>query len=162
MKSALVVLYSLSGQTRRLGAQIAQRLDCPMVELDELRPRRGVIGYLRCGFDTLFARLPQIAPVERNLREYSMVVIGTPVWMGHVSSPVRRFLMRHRDAIGTLAAFCTMGGSDPARVFADIASAGGQPLVATLAVSRHELGSAQHAAQLERFMAALGARREPR
>ncbi|MGH8699606.1 MAG: flavodoxin family protein [Burkholderiales bacterium] len=160
MKPAIVVVFSLTGHTRRVGADIAQRLGCPIVEITEPRSRRGALAYLRSGFEALSGRLPQIQPIDQNLRNFSLIVIGTPVWVGHVSSPVRSFLSLHRSEIGALAAFCTMGGRDPGSTLADIASVTGKPTVATLATSEHELGSPQHAARLDAFMAAIGVPRE--
>ncbi|MGQ0577957.1 MAG: flavodoxin family protein [Betaproteobacteria bacterium] len=160
MKSAIVVVFSLSGNTRRVGAEIAQRIGCPIVEIAEARSRRGALGYLCSGFEALSGRLPQIQPVDQNLGSFSVIVIGTPVWVGHVSSPVRSFVSRHRSEIGALAAFCTMGGRDPGNTFADIASVAGKALVTTLAASEHELGSPQHAARLGEFIAAIGVLRE--
>ncbi len=155
MKPAIVVVYSLTGHTRGVGGEIAQRLGCPMVEITEARSRRGAIAYLRSCFEAVSGRLPQIGRIDRNLRDFPLLVVGTPVWVGHVSSPVRSFLARHRGEIGTLAAFCTMGGRDPANTFGDIASVSGKPLIATMATSQNELGSPQHVAKLDRFVAAL-------
>ena len=160
MKPAIVVVFSLTGHTRQVGAEIARRLHCPLVEITEPRPRLGGLAYLRSAFEALFGRVPEIRQIGQNLRDFSLLVIGTPVWAGHVCSPVRSFLVRHRDQIGTLAAFCTMGGRDPVNAFIDIASITGKPLAATLAISERELGAPGTAARLEDFVAATGARRE--
>lgn len=160
MKPAIVVVFSLTGHTRRVGAEIAQRLGCPIVEITEPRSRRGALAYLRSGIEALSGRLPQIQPVDQNLRDFSLIVIGTPVWAGHVSSPVRSFLNRYRSEIGVLAAFCTMGGREPGNTFTDIASVAGKPTIATLAASEHALGSPQHTARLDAFIAAIGVLRE--
>lgn len=155
MKPAIVIVFSLGGHTRRMGAQIAERLGCPMLEIGEPRPRRGALVWLRCGFEALFGSLPTIEPIDRDLREFSLVIVGTPVWVGHVSSPMRSFLARHRGEIRSLAAFCTMGGHDPANTFADIASTCGRTPLATLAISERELEPPQYAARLDTFLAAL-------
>ena len=160
MNPAIVVVFSLTGHTRRVGDEIAQRLGCTIVEITEPRPRRGSLAYLRSGFEALFGRLPRIKPIDQNLRDFSLLVIGTPVWVGHMSSPVRSFLSTHRGDIADLAAFCTMGGRDPAKTFTDVAAVAGRLPVATLATSEHELGSPQHAAGLDGFIATIRAQRE--
>jgi flavodoxin len=156
----VVVVYSLTGHTRGIGAEIAQRLDCPIVEITEPRPRRGGFAFLRCAFEALFARLPEIARIDRDLRDFSLLVIGTPVWAGHVASPVRSFLVRHRGEMRSVAAFCTMGGGNPAGTFTDIASACGKTPVATLAISEHELRASRYSPRLDAFVAGISARRE--
>jgi len=160
VKPAIVVVFSLTGHTRSVGAEIAQRLGCPIVGITEPRSRRGGLAYLRSGFEALFGRLPEIGQIDQNLRDFSLLVVGTPVWVGHASSPVRSFLSRHRSDFGNLAAFCTMGGRDPVNTFTDIASVAGKPPVATLAISDHELASPEQAARLDEFIAAIRALRE--
>ena len=155
MKPAIVVVFSLGGHTRRTGAEIAGRLGCQMLEISEPRRRHGALAWLRSGLEALFRILPVIEPIDRDLREFSLVVVGTPVWVGHVSSPVRSFLARHRGEIRSLAAFCMMGGHDPVNTFSDIASACGKMPLATLAVSERDLDTPQYAARLGTFLAAL-------
>jgi len=155
VKPAIVVVYSLSGHTRQLGDEIARRLDCPIAAITDARSRRGGLAYLRSGFEALFARQGEIQRFEPDLRDYRLVVVGTPVWVGHLSSPARAFLVQQRNNIQRLAAFCTMGGQHPANLFTDIAAVAGQALVATLAVPERELSASRHATRLEAFLAPL-------
>ena len=115
------------------------------------------MAYMRCAFEALAGRLPEIEEFPRNLREYPLIVVGTPVWAGHVASPVRSFLAQHRNEIGTLCAFCSMGGRDPAKTFADIGVVSGKRLTATLAISEQELAAPEYAARLDGFVAAIRA-----
>jgi flavodoxin len=160
MKPAIVIVFSRTGHTRRVGAEIAQRLRCPIAEITEPRTRRGAPGYLRSAFEALFGRMPPIARLDCDLREFSMLVVGTPVWAGHLSSPVRSFLARHRGDVTRLAAFCTMGGRDPVNTFDDIAAVCGKPPLATLAISGRDLNDPGHQAKLDEFVAAIGLLRE--
>lgn len=160
MNPAIVVVFSLTGNTRRVGAEIARRLGCPIAEITETRVRSGALGYLRSGFEALSGRIPEIAQIDRNFHDFSLLLVGSPVWVGHVSSPVRSFLSRHRREIGSLGAFCTMGGRDPANIFTDIASITSKPLVATLAISKLEPGSPRHGGRLDEFIAAVRSLKE--
>jgi flavodoxin len=155
MTPVLVVFYSRSGTTRRVANDIASRLACPILEITEATPRKGTIAYMRSAFEALAGRLPEIEKIPRNLRDYPLIVLGTPVWAGHVASPVRSFLAQHRNEIGTLCAFCSMGGRDPAKTFADIGAVFGKQLAATLAMSERDLVSPEYAAKLDTFVAAL-------
>jgi flavodoxin len=158
MKPAIVALYSWSGHTRAVGTDIAKRLGCPVLDITETRPRRGLLAYLRAGYEALTGKMPDIAPVGRNLRDFPLLVIGTPVWVGRVSSPVRSFLARHRNDIGTVAAFCTMGGRNPANTFTGISGIAGKPLLATLAIPERDIGSAPLTAKLDAFIDEVRAR----
>jgi flavodoxin len=155
VKRIIVVIYSLTGHTRRVGAEIAQRLHCPLVEISDQRPRKGVLGFVRSALEALFSRTPAIREIDRNLADFDAVVVGTPVWAGHLCSPVRSFLTLHRPHIRALAAFCTMGGTTPANTFLDITSTAGRAPIATLALRKKALGSTSARSELERFVAAV-------
>jgi len=70
-----------------------------------------------------------------------------------VSSPVRSYLRRHREAFRSVAFFCTCGGMGGARVFAQMARAGGAKPAARLLVREADLGRAGPA--IERFATAV-------
>jgi multimeric flavodoxin WrbA len=53
----------------------------------------------------------EIDPASLQPRDYAVVVLGTPVWAGNMSSPVRAYINQHRAEIRNLALFCTQGGS---------------------------------------------------
>lgn len=150
MKPAIVVVYSRTGHTRRVGAEIASRLGCTLAEIREPRARQGLLGALRSGYEAVFARTPAIEPLRENLRDFGVVAVGTPVWAGRVSAPVRSFLRRYRGDIGALAAFCTMGGHDAANTFGNIEAITGKPPVAVLALAETEIGESQ--AKLDAFV----------
>jgi hypothetical protein len=158
VSNPIVTFYSLGGNTRRLATEAARRLGCPLMEIRDTRSRHGAFGYLRSGFEALSRRCPEIQPIEGNVADFGLLIIGTPVWVGHLSSPVRSFLTLHRPRIRTLAAFCTMGGRDPVSTFADIASAAGQAPIATLAMSERDWNTPEFEGKLNAFVAALAAR----
>jgi hypothetical protein len=120
MKDTLVVFYSRTGCTRRLALRIAGMLDADVEEITERHSRRGVFGFARSMFDVLHGRLPRIAAARLDPRSYRTVVIGTPVWAAHVSSPVRSYIVQHADALRRLGLFCTMGSSGGAEVLAEM------------------------------------------
>jgi flavodoxin len=155
MTSALVVFFSRSGTTRRVANDIASRLACPIAEITEPKPRRGAIAYMRSAFEALAGSWPEIGKFPHNLREFPLIVVGTPVWAGHLASPVRSLLALRRHELKTLSAFCTMGGLDPGKTFEDIRLVSGKNLAATLAMSERELASSEYAAKLDTFIAAL-------
>lgn len=49
----------------------------------------------------------EILPLLHELQDYDLVLFGTPVWAGHVSSPVRACLDAQRNSLRRVAFFCT-------------------------------------------------------
>ena len=61
----LVVYYSLSGMTRELAKAIAKELGADIEEIVDPTPRSGVLGYVRCGYESSFEREAAI-PLARD------------------------------------------------------------------------------------------------
>ena len=107
------MFYSLSGFTKRIAEEIAPKLpgSTELEEIKEDKPRRGWWGYLKSAIEAMRKRCPEIRPLESDVAAYDLVIIGTPVWAAHMASPVRTFLLNHRDQFSDVAFFCTYGGS---------------------------------------------------
>ena len=97
MSDILCIYYSRSGRTRQVMEEIAQELEAELVELRDDVDRSGVRGFLRCGLDAM-RRTPQpVTPVEtaQRLKDYRLVILGTPTWAGRCSSVMRSFLKKN-------------------------------------------------------------------
>jgi flavodoxin len=151
----LVLYYSRSGHTRRLAERIALALGADLEPITDQRPRSGLIGYLRSGFEATTGRLATIAPITRDLAAYDLVVIGSPVWNAAVSSPIRAFLTTACSRIKQTAFFCTYGGRGAERAFEQMASVAGRLPVATLAVKEAELERADMPTRIAQFAGRL-------
>ena len=91
MSDILCIYYSRSGRTRQVMEEIAQELEAELVELHDGVDRAGVRGILRSGLDAM-RRTPQpVEPIQtaQNLKDYRLVILGTPTWAGRCSSVMR-------------------------------------------------------------------------
>ena len=150
----LVVFYSRSGATRTLAHDIARRCNADVEELHDVRSRSGLWGYLRSGREAIRATSPEIAALTKDVRDYETLVIGTPVWASHMSSPLRTYLnqvLRQSTLPKRLAFFCTMGGNGADAVFAELSTLTKRSPIATLALSTREVTQHRYAQQLESF-----------
>jgi flavodoxin len=139
MKSCLVVYYSHTGITQEVAQRIAAGCACDIEPIRDARPRQGVPGYLRSCYEALAHKTPPIAPMAGNPGDYELVILGAPVWVGRLSSPMRSFLHANAGRLPQVAAFCTMGGSGGDRALDQIAALCGKPLVARMALADREI-----------------------
>lgn len=151
MARILVVFYSRTGTTRRVAEQIATALDAHVLAIEEPRRRHGLFGYLRCVREAVRGRLPPILPPTQNPADYDLVVLGSPVWAGHVSSPMRSFLQGYRSTLPRVAFFCTCGGRGAERALLDMQYLAGRPPEATCALTAADLSSGKSEAVLASF-----------
>ncbi|SFS13943.1 Flavodoxin [Dyella sp. OK004] len=155
MPSILVVYYSRSGTTRQVAKQLAEKLGADLLAVQDIQSRRGLSGYLRSALEVMGRSLPAIEPTCTPLSRYDLIVLGTPVWMGRLSSPMRRFLNDHAPQMRKAAFFTTMGGKDARRAFADMQELLNHPPVATLALTHGQVLHDQCLAPIHDFASEL-------
>ena len=107
----LCLYYSRTGSTEKLIREIAQELGCEMFKLDDGVDRSGVKGWLRSGMQAMSRKLTPVKLPKTTLplSVYDLVIIGTPVWAGRCSAPVRSFLMEYGEDIRRAAYVITRG-----------------------------------------------------
>ena len=103
----LVIFYSRTGNTRKVAESISKALKSDLTEIFPKQEFKGFFGFFRGGFQAAMQKTPKIKPIKK--KEYDLVVIGTPVWAGNMSSPVRTFLKKLKPK--SVAFFATKGNS---------------------------------------------------
>lgn len=116
-KDILCVYYSRTGNTGRTIREIAAALDCEAAEISDRARRGGAIGWLRCGLDAMRKKTRAITRVKarRELCEYKLVILGTPVWAGRCSSVMRGLLKRRGYEMRNVAYVLTHRSEEPYR-----------------------------------------------
>jgi flavodoxin len=156
MSSVLVVYYSWTGHTRQIAEAVAADLGADLEAIREVKPRAGWVAYFRSAWEVLRGMPVPIEPVEKNTAMYDLVVLGTPVWAGRVSSPVRAYIDQQWPRLNRVALFCTQGGSDGEKTLAQIADLCGKRPLATLVVSAAEFKSGMWRRKVAAFVKKLG------
>lgn len=152
MRKVLVVYFSRSGYTRKIGEEIAARCDADIEPIRDVRSRSGIFGYFRSAREALKKRVIDIQPPTKNPSDYELIILGTPVWASNVSSPIRSYIDAQRERFAQVALFCTLGGSGASKVLADMGALCGKKPVATIAVTDAEIKKKRYAQELDRFM----------
>lgn len=109
MANILCVYYSRTGRTRKLMQEIADQLGCEIVKLEDGVNRSGPGGWLLSGLQAVSRKVPPVKELQTKLplKEYDLVIIGTPVWAGRCSAPVRSFLLQHGEELKKVAYLIT-------------------------------------------------------
>lgn len=134
-----MVFFSRTGTTRHLAEAIARAAHADIEELREPRPRRGLFGWLRSGYEGSYRCSAETLPLQRDLCDYDLVFVGSPTWNQALSSPVRGFLERHRGALGNVALFATCAGRGADNVVAQMKGLLSRPPLATLSMLENDV-----------------------
>ena len=96
MKDVLCIYYSRTGKTKQAMEEVAQALNAELVEITDGQDRTGFKGFMLSGMEAMRRSTRPLKPfeTERNLENYRLVVLGTPVWAGRCSSVIRALLKR--------------------------------------------------------------------
>ena len=135
----LVIYYSRTGNTRKLGQMLANKLKADIDEIHDKKKRSGIWNWIMAGRDGLLKRKTSIEYNHgHEPKDYDMIVIGSPNWAGHIVPAVRTFMKDKSSVLKKkkLAFFCT-SGSNEAKVFEDMEELSKQAL--HLVVNQKEL-----------------------
>ncbi|MDP3065447.1 MAG: flavodoxin [Methanobacteriaceae archaeon] len=106
----LVVFYSRTGNTRRVAEEIQNSLDCDIEEIIDTKKRSGPLGYMKSGRDASSGKLTVLKDITHDPASYDLLIIGTPLWAWHVSTPARTYIHQNHTKFSKVAFFCTAGG----------------------------------------------------
>ena len=97
MANILCIYYSRTGKTRSVMAEIAKSLEAELVEITDGVDRSGLMGAMKSCLDAVrkSTRFLEHFETQRDLKDYDLVIIGTPVWAGRCSSITREFLKKY-------------------------------------------------------------------
>lgn len=121
MKKA-VVFYSLSGNTQAAAKEIAEGIGADLIELKLVKPfpteksKQLALG----GMQAMFGMKPAIQELSKNIKEYDVLILGTPIWAGMIAAPVHSFLNKYQVLDKIVAVFTFSGGGDNKRCIAKL------------------------------------------
>lgn len=147
----LVVYYSRTGNTRKAGEEIARELACDAEEIVDTASRAGPLGWIKSGKQASARELTKLVPMKKDPAGYDRVVIGTPVWAGTMSTPVRTFIAENGGRLKGVAFFATLSSTGDAATFKEMEEACGKNPAATLAIQVKDLKSGAYAQALKDY-----------
>jgi len=132
---ALVVFYSRAGHTREIAEAIAGELQCDTEEIIDTANRPGPMGYLTSRRQARKGELTRIGPVRKDPTRYDIVIVGTPVWFGSLTAPVRTYLHEYGKKLKKVSFFATFSGVTTGTTFEEMEELCGKSPAGTLVVN---------------------------
>jgi len=148
----LVVYYSRTGATKKVGEAIASLLDFDKELLLDVKSRKGALGYIRSGREASLKKLAEIKKLKKNPDDYDLIIIGTPIWGWNISSPIRTYVTANKNEFKKVAFFCTQGGSGAERAFREMKKIIGKKAVAVLALKTKDVVNNNHMNKVNEFV----------
>lgn len=149
----LIAYYSRTGTTKKLALEMSKCVEnCEIEEIVDMKNRAGSSGYLASGSDAVLRKLANIKEVRFDPRDFDLVIIGTPVWVMTVSSPVRTYLSIFKNSFKRVAFFCTMGSMGDDAAFRDMEKISGKKPLAVFSVKSIDMAQNTYSEELREFI----------
>jgi flavodoxin len=153
--SLLVVFYSRTGKTKKIGELISKKLNCEYEEIFDTKKRSGFLGFIRAGADATRKKLTTIKNIEKNPENYDLIILGTPIWNKRMSTPIRTYITEYRSKIKNFAFFCTMGAKGNQKAFESMTHLCDKQPIATLAINKKEIKEGVFDDKIRKFVLSL-------
>jgi flavodoxin-like protein len=155
-KRVLVVYYSLTGNTARVGRDLAARLHADIESVRDKGHGTGFVAQLAAAFDAWRSAAATIEPLRYDPADYEITLIGTPVWVGAMTPAIRAYLQRTSRKLRNVAFFITSGNTDITRILPSLEALAGQKSIACAGFNARELNDATaYQRQMAAFVDAL-------
>ncbi len=154
---ALVVYYSRGGNTRKVAEDLSKELQCDVEEIQDTVNRSGPIGWLNSGRQASTKALTKLQPIKNDPSKYDLVIIGTPVWASHVSTPVRTYLTDNKDKLKKVAFLVTEGNRGDETTVKDMEELSGKTPAGTLVVKVKEIKNGEYQDKVKKFAGSIKA-----
>ena len=108
----LVIFYSFEGNIKLIAKNIAEAINADILELKPTKEMksRGFMKYVWGVKAILMRAKPELFPIEKNLENYDVLFIGTPVWAGTYAPSLNTFFLTSAVLNKKIALFCCHGG----------------------------------------------------
>lgn len=147
----LVVFYSRTDNTRKVAEEISSVLECDIEEIIDTKKRSGPLGYIRSGRDASSGKLTILKDAVNDPSQYDLLIIGTPLWAWHVSTPVRTYIHMNQAKFKDVAFFCTAGGESFDGAFSDMEELSGKSPLAAMGVRANEVKDESYKSKVIEF-----------
>lgn len=141
MTKYLVVYFSWTGNTAKVAGLLAKTLSADIEEIHEVKPRGGFLAFISAVLASVFRMAAPINAATKNVADYDVVILGSPVWAQNIATPMRSYIRREKSRIKQIALFCTLGGAGGAAALAQLAALCERTALADLTLDEPKLAS---------------------
>ena len=121
MTKALIIYYSWSqaGNTKHIAELIRQQTEADVFRVKTAKPYPGTYAacVAKAGLEIMKGTLPQLQKLPEDLASYDTIYLGTPIWWGNMSLPIKSLVNQVDFSGKKIKPFCTHGGGGGGKYF---------------------------------------------
>lgn len=110
----LIVYYSLNGNTEYAAKLLAEKTGGDLIRLiPASQPaKQGPLKFIKGGFSALWHETPSLEPLNIDLNDYELIIIGTPIWAGTYTPAIGSFLKQYNLKDKKIAIFVSSSSGE--------------------------------------------------
>ena len=152
---ALIIYYSRTGNTKTIAENLAKLSGFDIEEIKDTQGRTGFIGFMRSGYQAYRKKLTLIEHPLHDPADYDLILIGTPVWAGTLSVPVRTYIHEYTKKFPNVAFFSTNGNEEQAALFREMEELCGKKPINTLSIPGTTVQKGEYMDSLKQFLKSI-------
>jgi flavodoxin len=134
----LVAYYSRTGHNQVLANKIAETLNADLEEVIDLKSRKGIVGWIIGGRDSMTKQLTKIKKTTKNPAEYDLAVIVSPLWVGVAAPAMREYIVENKDKFKNIAVASISADGRSQAVITDVEELSGLKISSSFHISDAE------------------------
>jgi hypothetical protein len=157
-KKILISYYSRTGTTEKLSLMLKEALSGHDVDIERIIDSNlysGIPGFVTAVFLSMARRSSRIIPPKKDPADYDDVVVMSPLWVGHISAPVRAYLNLYLKRIKNFSYICTAADISSDRTWKDLFTSFGCSPKNYLIVSKKAVLNSEVKNELDSFVGRL-------
>ncbi len=150
----LVVFYSRTGNTRKVGLELAEALGADVEEIIDTKDRSGIIGYIKSGKDAIKKNTSKIKKPQKDPGKYDLVILGSPIWGWTICPAFRTYVERFKNKIKNFSIFYTASAINSSNL-RDIKELFNTKPKSTLPISVEEVNNKFYKEKIKSFISSI-------
>ena len=117
----LIIYYSLDGNVKLLSETMAAEIGADLLPLKLKKEinSNSFMKYFWGGRQVIMKEAPELLPLDKNINNYDLIIIGTPVWAASYVPAIRSLLLNNQLINKKIALFCSHE-SNPGKTFKNL------------------------------------------
>lgn len=149
----LVAYYSRTGNNEKLVNELQAKLGCDVENIVDTVSRKGVLGWLKSGYQATRKKMTKIEPIKKDPSNYDVVTIACPLWGSLMPPPIRTYIFENKDKFNKVAFMSVSGGGKGNdKTIPDFETAIGKKFSAILMLSQAEKKRGGYEEKLQAFI----------
>lgn len=148
----LVAYYSRTDNTKKVAEKLAELLKCDIEQIIDKKNRKGIIGYIKSGRDSMLKKTTDIVESKVDFSQYDIVILATPVWASNMTPAIRTYIQKYGNGFNKVAFVFTQMGSGYEKAEVSMGKLLGKEPIASICINSKDIKENNYEGKIGEFI----------